>query len=114
MNIEVVHLADHHNQRPVHRLPRHCGAVVVPTARRHRRAWNFGEIRSEALPGLCGGGAVWVGSPAEITDKIAAYSEAAGGFEEASMQVNFHTLEYAKAEASIRLFAEQVMPHFAD
>ena len=57
---------------------------------------------------------MWVGSPAEITDKIAAYSEAAGGFEEASMQVNFHTLEYAKAEASIRLFAEQVMPHFAD
>ena len=40
------------------------------------------------------------------------YVAAAGAFEMVSMQVNFHLLSYDHAAASMRLFSEQVMPHF--
>jgi hypothetical protein len=35
-----------------------------------------------------------------------------GGFEIASLQVNFNTVPVAEAKASMRLFAEEVMPRF--
>jgi hypothetical protein len=35
-----------------------------------------------------------------------------GGFEHASLQVNFNTMPYAAALASMRLFAREVMPRF--
>jgi len=58
-------------------------------------------------------GAAWVGSPEDIADAIAAYDAMVGGFESASLQINFNTLGYAEAERSMRLFAERVMPRFA-
>lgn len=57
--------------------------------------------------------AAWVGEPARLIDAIAEYRELVGSFEIASMQVNFNTVTVADAEASMRLFAEAVMPHFA-
>jgi hypothetical protein len=36
-----------------------------------------------------------------------------GGFEHASLQVNFNAMPYADALASMRLFAGEVMPRFA-
>jgi alkanesulfonate monooxygenase SsuD/methylene tetrahydromethanopterin reductase-like flavin-dependent oxidoreductase (luciferase family) len=56
-------------------------------------------------------GAAWVGDPAAIRDAIAAYVEMVGAFEIASLQVNFNTIAVDDAERSMRLFAEQVMPH---
>ena len=56
--------------------------------------------------------ASWVGSPADVADAIADYDRQLGGFESASMQVNFNTLSYEQAARSMRLFAEQVMPKF--
>jgi len=35
-----------------------------------------------------------------------------GGFEHASLQVNFNTMPYAEALASMRLFAQEIMPRF--
>lgn len=61
---------------------------------------------------LVANGAVWVGSPARLRDTIADYNEKLGGIEIASLQVNSHTMPVEGAEASMRLFAEQVMPHF--
>jgi alkanesulfonate monooxygenase SsuD/methylene tetrahydromethanopterin reductase-like flavin-dependent oxidoreductase (luciferase family) len=55
---------------------------------------------------------VWVGSPGEITEMISEYQRKVGLFESASMQVNFHDLPHDHAAASMRLFAEKVMPHF--
>ena len=49
---------------------------------------------------------------AEIIDNINMYQEETGGFEHATMQVNFHNLDYAEAERSMRMFAEEVMPVF--
>ena len=57
-------------------------------------------------------GGAWVGTPEDIRRSIAAYDETVGGFECASMQVNFGMIAQADAEQSLELFARQVMPHF--
>ncbi len=58
-------------------------------------------------------GGAWVGTPEEIRKSIDAYNEVTGGFDIASMQVNFHTISYEDALTSLRLFSREVMPHFA-
>ncbi|HEX5453787.1 MAG TPA: LLM class flavin-dependent oxidoreductase [Stellaceae bacterium] len=57
-------------------------------------------------------GAAWIGSPDEIGATIARLQEELGGFEQASLQVNFNTMPYEPALASMRLFARAVMPRF--
>lgn len=57
-------------------------------------------------------GAAWVGSPEEIAEQIAAYDELVGGFEIASLQVNFNTIPFEAARRSMRLFGEKVIPRF--
>ena len=37
-----------------------------------------------------------------------------GGFEDASLQVNFNTILFEDAQRSVRLFGEEVVPRFAD
>ncbi len=54
--------------------------------------------------------AAWVGTPARILDAVASYRRQIGDFEIASLQVNFNDLPLAAAEASMRLFGEQVLP----
>ena len=57
-------------------------------------------------------GAAWIGSPDQIIAAIERSREEFGGFEHASLQVNFNMMPFAAARASMRLFAEQVMPRF--
>jgi alkanesulfonate monooxygenase SsuD/methylene tetrahydromethanopterin reductase-like flavin-dependent oxidoreductase (luciferase family) len=57
--------------------------------------------------------AAWVGTPERILDTIASYQRQVGGFEIASLQVNFNDLALADAEASMRLFGEKVLPLLA-
>ena len=56
-------------------------------------------------------GAAWVGSPDEVIEQIREYDRLIGGFEIASLQVNFNTVSLQDAEASMRLFANEVMLH---
>ncbi|HEX3970873.1 MAG TPA: LLM class flavin-dependent oxidoreductase [Stellaceae bacterium] len=58
-------------------------------------------------------GAAWIGTPDDISKQIEDYFDRVGGFESASVQLNFNTVPYADAERSARLFAEKVMPRFA-
>jgi alkanesulfonate monooxygenase SsuD/methylene tetrahydromethanopterin reductase-like flavin-dependent oxidoreductase (luciferase family) len=58
-------------------------------------------------------GAAWVGTPDEIAGTIAQMHEDFGGFEHASLQVNFNLMPVEAAMASMRLFAGEVMPRFA-
>ncbi len=58
-------------------------------------------------------GAAWIGTPADICAQIAEYQKLVGGFEIASLQVNFNTLAFDDARRSVDLFAREVMPHFA-
>ncbi len=55
-------------------------------------------------------GVAWIGTPKRLVEMIRAYSDAVGGWEIASMQVNFGVMAKTKAEASMRLFAREVMP----
>lgn len=57
-------------------------------------------------------GAAWIGTPDAISQQIKDYYSSVGGFDIASMQVNFNVLERVEAEASMRLFAAQVLPQF--
>ncbi len=58
-------------------------------------------------------GSAWIGSPDEIAATIARLRDDFGGFEHASLQVNFNTMPLGPALASMRLFAREVMPQFA-
>ena len=57
--------------------------------------------------------AAWVGTPDEIAQTIATMQEDFGGFEHASLQVNFNLMPADEAIGSTRLFAREVMPRFA-
>jgi alkanesulfonate monooxygenase SsuD/methylene tetrahydromethanopterin reductase-like flavin-dependent oxidoreductase (luciferase family) len=57
-------------------------------------------------------GLAWIGPPEEIRNAIDTYHGGVGGFECASLQVNFGMIGRADAEASMRLFAREVMPYF--
>ena len=57
-------------------------------------------------------GLAWIGTPEEIRRAIDGYHRSVGGFESASLQVNFGMIGRAEAEASMRLFAREVMPYF--
>jgi alkanesulfonate monooxygenase SsuD/methylene tetrahydromethanopterin reductase-like flavin-dependent oxidoreductase (luciferase family) len=54
-----------------------------------------------------------VGTPDEIKAIVRNFEEKVGKFEQASLQINFGTLDVAEAQRSMRLFAEEVMPAFA-
>ena len=69
-------------------------------------------LKQETFESQIETGAAWIGTPAQIRDAIADYSQQVGGFEIASMQVNFNTISVEDAEASIALFAREVIPHF--
>ena len=58
-------------------------------------------------------GAAWVGAPDRLVDQIKDYDKSVGGFEIASLQVNFNMLSRADADVSVRLFAEKVIPRFS-
>ena len=58
-------------------------------------------------------GAVWIGTPERLTESIRSYHDEIGGFDDASMQINFHDMAYEDAEQSVKLFGEKVIPAFA-
>jgi alkanesulfonate monooxygenase SsuD/methylene tetrahydromethanopterin reductase-like flavin-dependent oxidoreductase (luciferase family) len=59
-------------------------------------------------------GVAWVGEPDELIERIRDYDRKIGGFEIASMQVNFNMMSYEDAAESMKLFGTKVIPHFAD
>jgi alkanesulfonate monooxygenase SsuD/methylene tetrahydromethanopterin reductase-like flavin-dependent oxidoreductase (luciferase family) len=58
-------------------------------------------------------GSAWVGTPEEISEQIRSYHVEIGGFDDASLQVNFNDMPFEDAERSVKLFGEKVMPAFA-
>jgi alkanesulfonate monooxygenase SsuD/methylene tetrahydromethanopterin reductase-like flavin-dependent oxidoreductase (luciferase family) len=70
------------------------------------------QLRDTTADVQIANGAAWIGSPDEIAAQIARTREAFGPYEHASLQVNFNMVPLDDALASMRLFAERVMPHF--
>jgi alkanesulfonate monooxygenase SsuD/methylene tetrahydromethanopterin reductase-like flavin-dependent oxidoreductase (luciferase family) len=55
-------------------------------------------------------GAAWVGDPDSIAEQVVRLWHETGGFDIASLQVNFNTLDADLAAASMRLFSQEVVP----
>lgn len=70
-------------------------------------------LRSETFESQVEKGAAFVGSVEEVADQVAAYDALIGGFDIASLQVNFNTIPFDAAARSTRLFAEHVIPRFS-
>ena len=69
------------------------------------------QLSKETADSQIESSAAFVGSPQHLIDRIKAYKESTGGFEMASLQVNFNDIPVDVAEKSMRLFAEKVMPY---
>jgi alkanesulfonate monooxygenase SsuD/methylene tetrahydromethanopterin reductase-like flavin-dependent oxidoreductase (luciferase family) len=69
-------------------------------------------LRAETFESQVEKHAAWVGTPDDIAEQIAAYRRVVGGFEIASLQVNFNTVSYDDASNSVRLFGREVIPRF--
>jgi len=71
------------------------------------------KIQASSMETLIRDGAAWIGSPAELRETIGRLQDEYGGFEHASLQVNFNTLRYGLAAPSLKLFCEAVVPEFS-
>ena len=69
------------------------------------------KLQQASFDTLLDSGTIWVGTPADIREQIASYRDAVGGFDTASLQVNFHQISQEDAAASMRLFSAQVTPY---
>jgi alkanesulfonate monooxygenase SsuD/methylene tetrahydromethanopterin reductase-like flavin-dependent oxidoreductase (luciferase family) len=76
----------------------------------YRKTIEF--IGAETFESQVEKGAAWIGTPDEIRHAIGTYGREVGGFESASLQVNFGMISEADAQASMQLFSREVMPHF--
>src|SRR5260370_6203484 len=59
-------------------------------------------------------GGAWVATPSEISAIIRRGSQSFGKFQHSSLQINFGSIDFRHAQESMRLFAAEVMPEFAD
>ena len=73
-------------------------------------AQMIAALESETFDSILASGGAWVGTPDQIVEQAKAYQEQIGGFEIASLQVNFATLAFADAERSLQLFGKEVLP----
>ena len=70
---------------------------------------HMDNLRQANFDTLLGSGTIWVGTPSDVKEQIASYHEAVGGFDTASLQVNFHLISLEDAASSMRLFSSAVM-----
>jgi alkanesulfonate monooxygenase SsuD/methylene tetrahydromethanopterin reductase-like flavin-dependent oxidoreductase (luciferase family) len=75
---------------------------------------SMAKLQSFTVESQIESGGAWVGTPDEIKSIIGRVIERFGKFEHASLQINFGSMDLADAQRSMRLFASEVMPAFAD
>jgi alkanesulfonate monooxygenase SsuD/methylene tetrahydromethanopterin reductase-like flavin-dependent oxidoreductase (luciferase family) len=68
------------------------------------------KLRTETMESQIASGSAWIGTPEEIRASIARVQEAFGGFEHASLQINFNTMPQDEAMRSLHMFATEVIP----
>jgi alkanesulfonate monooxygenase SsuD/methylene tetrahydromethanopterin reductase-like flavin-dependent oxidoreductase (luciferase family) len=69
------------------------------------------KLRAETFETQVASGSAWVGTPEEVRATIAQVYDDYGGFEHASMQVNFYDLGLKDSMASLELFSQEVIAH---
>ena len=70
----------------------------------------FASLKEETFESQYDKGIVWAGTPDEIAKLVEAYDAKVGGFDTASLQVNFHDMPIDAVKSSMRLFSQKVMP----
>jgi alkanesulfonate monooxygenase SsuD/methylene tetrahydromethanopterin reductase-like flavin-dependent oxidoreductase (luciferase family) len=75
---------------------------------------SMAKLQSFTVESQIESGGAWVGTPDEIKVIIRRVIERFGEFEHASLQINFGSMAFTDAQRSMRLFASEVMPEFAD
>ena len=71
------------------------------------------KLKESTMESQVRDGAAWIGSPSEIRQTISRLQDEYGGFEHASLQLNFNVLSYDLVFPSLRLFCDEVLPAFA-
>jgi alkanesulfonate monooxygenase SsuD/methylene tetrahydromethanopterin reductase-like flavin-dependent oxidoreductase (luciferase family) len=74
---------------------------------------SIGRMKNFTLENQIEARGALVGTPDEIKTIVSRFEATVGKFEQASLQINFGTLDIAEAQKSMRLFAREVMPAFA-
>lgn len=89
--------------------------AILPNFPADYPGWDriIAELRAETFDSQVEKGAARGGSPADIAEQIGEYDRKDGGFEIASLQVNFNTLALDAARESVALFGREVVPRFA-
>jgi hypothetical protein len=70
------------------------------------------ELSDMPYDQMIDGDVVWVGTPAEVIERIEAVREVCDGLTEVSITVNPGGVEHWKAIKQQELFARHVIPHF--
>ena len=74
---------------------------------------KYERLGEQTMESMIASGSALIGSPAEVRGQLERLYESTGGFEHASLQVNFHLLPQDEAKRSLALFAREVIPHLA-
>lgn len=118
------HMLCHQNQAEAERIARAPLNRYLRSLVEAASAWrgglasadypNYGPVMDalarEDFDSQVAKGAAWVGTPDRILETVHRYHDQVGGFDIASIQVNFNDLPVETAEASMRLFGEIVLP----
>jgi alkanesulfonate monooxygenase SsuD/methylene tetrahydromethanopterin reductase-like flavin-dependent oxidoreductase (luciferase family) len=71
---------------------------------------KYERLSQQTMESLIESGSALIGTPAEALASLTALNERVGGFEHASLQVNFHLLPQDEALRSLELFGREVIP----
>ncbi|HXP92412.1 MAG TPA: LLM class flavin-dependent oxidoreductase, partial [Candidatus Binatia bacterium] len=69
------------------------------------------KLREDTFESQVALGGALVGTPRMILEQLRSYSEKIGGFDIASLQVNFFDIPFEPARKSMELFAREVIPN---
>jgi alkanesulfonate monooxygenase SsuD/methylene tetrahydromethanopterin reductase-like flavin-dependent oxidoreductase (luciferase family) len=75
---------------------------------------KYEQLKAQTMESMIASGSALIGTPAEVIGQLERLSERIGGFEHASMQVNFHVLPQDEALRSMKLFGSTVIPALAN
>ena len=63
---------------------------------------HLDKLRAANFDSLLNSGTIWVGAPEDVRQQISGYAQEIGGFDTASLQVNFRLISASDAAASMR------------
>lgn len=114
-NIEAVEVAREPLNRYLRALVDSASHWITGTTSKDYAGYDkiIAKLKEDSFESQVALGGALVGTPEMIVKQLRAYSESIGGFDIASLQVNFYDIPFAAARKSMALFARDVMPKFS-